>query len=204
MDRVARHSRLVFSPQCQAMVEAIGRMAYDPALAADVAERLPHRSQMKGSGLNSLENFGPSQVLRVTADFRHNVTLPSLRGLLEECGYVGNTPSARAQQNWQTPLTQRKEETTSVGTLHLLDNDASHGHLQSALQSNPHASHRSAHVQLSAHSDSSSTHLTPSPSSRATPIPLPSGPQTSPESIYDASISSTGVSGKGPGPYSGT
>ncbi|KAF8529644.1 hypothetical protein BU17DRAFT_60423 [Hysterangium stoloniferum] len=71
-----------------------------------------------------------------------------------------------------TPLTQSKEETTAVGTLHLLDNDAKHGHLQSTLQSTPHDSHCSARVQLSAHSDSSSPRLTPSPSPRANPSPL--------------------------------
>ncbi|KAF8529646.1 hypothetical protein BU17DRAFT_79696 [Hysterangium stoloniferum] len=111
-----------------------------------------------------------------------------------------NTPPSKF--NWDmiagyegtvyTPLTQSKEETTAVGTLHLLDNDAKHGHLQSTLQSTPHDSHCSARVQLSAHSDSSSPRLTPSPSPRANPSPL----------LYDASISSTGASGKGPGTYS--
>ncbi|KAF8529649.1 hypothetical protein BU17DRAFT_60433 [Hysterangium stoloniferum] len=111
-----------------------------------------------------------------------------------------NTPPSKF--NWDmiagyegtvyTPLTQSKEETTAVGTLHLLDNDAKHGHLQSTLQSTPHDSHHSARVQLSAHSDSSSPRLTPSPSPRANPSPL----------LYDASISSTGASGKGPGTYS--
>ncbi|KAF8529666.1 hypothetical protein BU17DRAFT_79732 [Hysterangium stoloniferum] len=88
------------------------------------------------------------------------------------------------------------EETTAVGTLHLLDHDVRHDHLQCTLQSSAHASNRSAGVQLSPHSDSSSPRLTPSPSPRANPIVFPSEPQTSPESMYDASISSAGVSGK--------
>ncbi|KAF8529664.1 hypothetical protein BU17DRAFT_60441 [Hysterangium stoloniferum] len=99
-------------------------------------------------------------------------------------------------------LKQRKEETTAVGTLHLLDHDVRHDHLQCTLQSSAHASNRSARVQLSSHSNSSSPRLTPSPSPRANQIPLPSGPQTSRESMYDASISGTGASGKGPGTYS--
>ncbi|KAF8529660.1 hypothetical protein BU17DRAFT_79715 [Hysterangium stoloniferum] len=98
-------------------------------------------------------------------------------------------------------LKQRKEETTAVGTLHLLDHDDRHDHLQCTLQSSAHAN-RSPRVQLSSHSNSSSPRLTPSPSPRANQIPLPSGPQTSRESMYDASISGTGASGKGPGTYS--
>ncbi|KAF8529642.1 hypothetical protein BU17DRAFT_79690 [Hysterangium stoloniferum] len=97
-------------------------------------------------------------------------------------------------------LKQRKEETTAVGTLHLLDHDVRHDHLQCTLQSSAHASNRSARVKLSSHSDSSSPRLTPSPP--ANQIPLPSGPQTSRESMYDASISGTGASGKGPRTYS--
>ncbi|KAF8529657.1 hypothetical protein BU17DRAFT_79711 [Hysterangium stoloniferum] len=96
-------------------------------------------------------------------------------------------------------LKQRKEETTAVGTLHLLDHDVRHDHLQCTLQSSAHTSNRSARVQLSSHSHSSSPRLTPSPSPRANQIPLPSGPR---ESMYDASISGTGASSKGPGTYS--
>ncbi|KAF8521435.1 hypothetical protein BU17DRAFT_87997 [Hysterangium stoloniferum] len=92
-----------------------------------------------------------------------------------------------------TPLTLSKEDTTVVGTLPLLDNDTTHGHLQSSLHSSPHASPRFACIHLSAHPDPSSPRLTPSPSPRANPIALPSEPQTSPVSMYDASISSAGI-----------
>ncbi|KAF8524297.1 hypothetical protein BU17DRAFT_84894 [Hysterangium stoloniferum] len=92
----------------------------------------------------------------------------------------------RAAEEGQSSAARSKEETTAVGTLPLLDNDARHGHLQSSLHSSPHASPR----QLSIHPDSSSPHLTPSPSPRGNPIALPSEPQTSSVSIYDASISS--------------
>ncbi|KAF8529659.1 hypothetical protein BU17DRAFT_79713 [Hysterangium stoloniferum] len=95
-----------------------------------------------------------------------------------------------------TPLRQRKEETAAVGTLLLLDTDGRQGHLQSSFHLSPHDRPRSGRVQLSPHSHSRSPRLTPSPSPHASPIALPSEPPTSPETMYDASISSAGVPGK--------
>ncbi|KAF8518815.1 hypothetical protein BU17DRAFT_90585 [Hysterangium stoloniferum] len=101
--------------------------------------------------------------------------------------------SYMSNRRQSSSLRLSKEDTTVVGTLPLLDNDATHGHLQSSLHSSPHASPRFARIHLSAHLDPSSPRLTPSPSPRANPIVLPFEPQILPVSVYDASTSSAGI-----------